>query len=119
MTKMIKISNIHSGLGIKLNNTNTNTKNYIKKYSINFWDVEDLESKTVEDIMNNSRLRNPDMDLNRVKSRFLTLNKKNINVLDREMEELKNRMEKERVKSMRFNNFSINGIANYLTKPWL
>jgi hypothetical protein len=119
MTKMIKISNIYSGLGIKLNNTNTNTKNYIKKYSINFWDVEDLESKTVEDIMNNSRLRNPDMNLNRVKSRFLTLNKKNINVLDREMEELKNRMEKEKGKSVRFNNFSINGITDYITKSWL
>ena len=69
--------------------------------------------------MNNSRLRNPDMDLNRVKSRFLTLNKKNINDLDREMEELRDRMEKERVKSMRFNNFSINGITDYIKKSWL
>ena len=59
------------------------------------------------------------MDLCRVKSRFLTLKEKNISVLDREMQELRDRMEKERVKSMRFNNFSINGITDYITKSLL
>ena len=107
MNKMIKISNKFASLGIKLNNTNSNNKNYIKKYSINFWDIDDMERKTLENIISNTRLRSDEMDFLQVKKRYLELNKDNIKNLDEQLEALQKKIQQEKIKYDRFKSFSI------------
>lgn len=114
MNKMIKISNKFASLGIKLNNTNSNNKNYIKKYSINFWDIDDMELKTLENIMSNTRLRSDEMDFLQVKKRYLELNKDNIKNLDEQLEALQKQIQQEKIKSGRFDSFSI---SNFFFRP--
>ena len=114
MNKMIKISNKFASLGIKLNNTNSNNKNYIKKYSINFWDIDDMELKTLENIISNTRLRSDEMDFLQVKKRYLELNKDNIKNLDEQLEALQKQIQQEKIKSGRFDSFSI---SNFFFRP--
>lgn len=95
ITKMIKISNNFSNLGIKLNSTNIDTKTYTKKYSINFWDIEDMELRTLEDILNDPEKYNHGINIDNANSRYKLLNDKNINDLNKELlilqEKIKNK----------------------------
>ena len=78
-----------------------------------------MELKTLENIMSNTRLRSDEMDFLQVKKRYLELNKDNIRNLDEQLESLQVQIQQERIKSGRFNSFSINGITDYITKSWL
>ena len=72
-----------------------NTKTYTKKYSINFWDIEDMELRTLEDILNDPEKYNHCINIDNANSRYKLLNDKNINDLNKELlilqEKIKNK----------------------------
>ena len=112
ITKMIKISNSFASIGIKLNTTNIDTKNYTKKYSINFWDINDMELKTLEHILSNNNLINEDIDLNRVQGRYDELNTNDIANLYKQLEIIQEKIRIQKIKSNRLssNDFNLNRI---------
>lgn len=103
ITKMIKISNKFASIGIKLNSTNIDTKCYTKKYSINFWDVQDMELTTLENILGNSQHYGYNIDIHRAHERYEELSNNHILSLDEQLEILQ---EKIRIKKLKTNRYS-------------
>ena len=101
VNKMIKISNKFANIGIQFNSDNVDTKNYTKKYSINFWDIQDLELKTLENILNNENFKNNNIDLNKVDKRFQALNNDDIISLDTQLELLQEKIKQQKINSLR------------------
>jgi hypothetical protein len=103
INKMIKISNKFSKFGIKLNTSDINTRNYKKKYNITFWDIEDLELITVEDLINNKNLiHNINFDFNKIDDRFNILYNKDIKNLDKQLELLQCKIKEQKLKSFQY-----------------
>ena len=103
ITKMIKISNNFGNLGIKLNSNNIDTKTYTKKYSINFWDIEDMELRTLEDVLSNKDKYNPDINIDKAYIRYDILHNDNINNLNKQLLLLQEKIKSNRA-SMRYRN---------------
>ena len=102
ITKMIKISNIFADIGIKLNSTNIDTKKYTKKYSINFWDINDMELKTLEHILNNNSIINNRSTLKKAKERYGELNTNDISNLIKKLKIIQEQIRVQKLKSMKF-----------------
>ena len=102
ITKMIKISNIFADIGIKLNSTNIDTKNYTKKYSINFWDINDMELKTLEHILNNNTIIKNIQILKKAKERYGELNTNDISNLIKKLKIIQEQIRIQKLKSMKF-----------------
>lgn len=101
VTKMIKISNTFGCLGIKLNTNNIDTKNYTKKFSINFWDIEDMELRTLENLLSNEENINKDIIMERVHKRYNELHYNDINNLSQQLLDIERKIKVQTNKSNR------------------
>ena len=112
ISKMIKISNNFANIGIKLNSTNVDTKSYTKKYSVNFWDIRDMELITLEDILSNYTNCNSKIDIYRVNSRYEELSMNGIVTLDRQLEIITDKIRIQKLKSNRLSKRNLETIEN-------
>ena len=101
VTKMMKISNTFGSIGIKLNTSNINTKSYTKKFSINFWDIEDMELRTLENLLSNEDDINENIIMERVHKRYNELHYDDINNLSKQLLNIQEKIKQQTDKSNR------------------
>jgi hypothetical protein len=88
INKMAKISNKYGNLGFKMNSEMINNHSYNKKYSIKFYDTNELEKTTLENIIWNENLQTDNINMEIINKRYATLSINDMNELKEENEKL-------------------------------
>lgn len=93
VNKMTKITNKYGSLGFKMNNEAIKNNSYNKKYSIKFYDTEELEKTTLENIIWNINLQNNNINMNIINKRYSLLSANDITELRKQNDRLQKQID--------------------------
>ena len=89
----MRISNKYAKIGFEFNSNNISTESFTKKYRIQYFERDELELTTIEQIKSNKNLQT-EIDMEILDQRYSDLNKRNEYNMEKELENLQNQLNK-------------------------
>ncbi len=89
----MRISNKYAKIGFEFNSNNISTESFTKKYRIQYFERDELELTTIEQIKSNKNLQT-EIDMEILDQRYSDLNKRNEHNMEKELENLQNQLNK-------------------------
>ena len=90
---VMRISNKYAKIGFEFNSNNISTESFTKKYRIQYFERDELELTTIEQIKSNKNLQT-EIDMEILDQRYSDLNKRNEHNMEKELENLQNQLNK-------------------------
>lgn len=90
---VMKISNKYANIGFDFNSNNISTESYTKKYRIQYYERDELELTTMEQIKSNTNLQT-EINMDILNRRYNDLNEKNKNKMELQFKRLKSKLNK-------------------------